>query len=478
MIEKYRKLPKPAKASLWFLICSFMQKGISTITTPIFTRLLSTAEYGNYSVFNSWLGIVSIIVTLNLFAGVYTQGLVKFDDVRNQFSSALQGLTLTLTLGWTVLYLLATSFWNKLLGLSTVQMLAMLILVWTSATFRFWAAYKRVNYSYTKLVLLTLVVSIAKPVIGIYFVTKAYDKVTARILGLALVEVVCYSGLFLAQVRREKKLFDAEFWKYALLFNLPLIPHYLSQVVLNNSDRLMINSMVGANAAGIYSLAYSLSQIMTLFSTALLQTIEPWIYQKIKGQKIHDIPHIAYLSLIVIAFVNLVLILFAPEAIKLFAPRAYYDAIWVIPSVAMSVYFMYSYSLFANFEFYFEKTGFIMAASVFGAALNVGLNYIFIPVFGYYAAGYTTLICYIIYSIGHYVFMKKILKDELNITKLYNLKILLTISLGFMILGFSFMATYNFTQARYFIIASLCGIAILKRRNVAGAIKIFFSIRK
>ena len=90
MIEKYKKLPKPAKASLWFLICSFLQKGISTITTPIFTRLLSTAEYGNYSVFNSWLGIVSIVVTLDLFAGVYTQGLVKFDDKRNQSLATIQ----------------------------------------------------------------------------------------------------------------------------------------------------------------------------------------------------------------------------------------------------------------------------------------------------------------------------------------------------------------------------------------------------
>ena len=478
VIEKYKKLPKPAKASLWFLICSFLQKGISTITTPIFTRLLSTAEYGNYSVFNSWLGIVSIIVTLDLFAGVYTQGIVKFDDKRNQFSSALQGLTLALTVGWTIIYLVEKSFWNELLGLSTVQMLAMLVLVWTSAAFRFWAAYERVTYSYVKLVLLTIVVSIAKPVVGIYFVTKAQDKVTARILGLALVEVVCYAGLFFVQVRRERKLFDAKFWKYALLFNLPLVPHYLSQIVLNNSDRLMINSIVGADAAGIYSLAYSLSQIMTLFSTALLQTIEPWIYQKIKAKKIHDIPRIAYLSLAAIAFINLVLIVFAPEAVRIFAPQAYFDAIWVIPPVAMSVYFMYSYSLFANFEFYFEKRSFIMSASILGAALNVGLNYIFIPIYGYYAAGYTTLVCYIIYAIGHYVFMQKVLKEELNITKLYSLKVLLAISIGFLGLGFGIMATYQFPLVRYSIIALLGVIAILKRKVVMNVIRTFLAIRK
>ena len=46
IITKYRKCSVQVKASFWFLICAFFQRGISVITTPIFTRLLSTAEYG------------------------------------------------------------------------------------------------------------------------------------------------------------------------------------------------------------------------------------------------------------------------------------------------------------------------------------------------------------------------------------------------------------------------------------------------
>ena len=44
--SKYRSLSVQAKAALWFTICSFLQKGISFITVPIFTRLMSTEEYG------------------------------------------------------------------------------------------------------------------------------------------------------------------------------------------------------------------------------------------------------------------------------------------------------------------------------------------------------------------------------------------------------------------------------------------------
>ena len=82
LLVKYRSIPVQVKASLWFLICAFLQKGISFITTPIFTRLLSTSEYGQYNVFNSWMNIIIVIVTLNLFSGVYTRGLVKFEKDR------------------------------------------------------------------------------------------------------------------------------------------------------------------------------------------------------------------------------------------------------------------------------------------------------------------------------------------------------------------------------------------------------------
>ena len=68
-------------------------------------------------------------------------------------------------------------------------------------------------------------------------------------------------------------------------FNLPLIPHYLSQTILNSADRIMIERITDAEQAGIYSLAYSVSLVMTLFNTALMQTLSPWIYEKIKKGK-------------------------------------------------------------------------------------------------------------------------------------------------------------------------------------------------
>lgn len=471
ILQKYKNMPIQVKASLWFLICSFLQKGISMITTPIFTRLMNTSEYGNFNVFNSWLGIVTIFVSLNLGWGVYTQGLIKFDKERDIFSSSLQSLTLFLTIVWTGIYLLFRNFWNKLFSLTTVQMLAMLVMIWTSAAFNFWASEQRIYFKYRLLVIITLLVSIGKPVLGIVLVKNASDKVTARILSLLLIEIIFYSWCFFAQIFKGRCIYSSKFWKYAVLYNIPLIPHYLSQTVLNNADRIMINNMEGEAAAGIYSLAYSLAMIMTLFNSALGQTMSPWIYQKIKEKRICDIAPVAYISLLLVAFVNLVLIVLAPEVVRVFAPSSYYEAIYCIPPIAMGCLLLYSYDLFAKFAFYFEKTKLIMSASVAGAVLNIILNYWGIKKWGYIAAAYTTLICYMIYVIFHYSLMIKICNDYLGNVKPYNTKWLIGGMGIFLLLGFGALQIYDYPYIRYLIIGLLIILAILKRKKIVEIIK-------
>ena len=103
---KYKNLSIQIKATLWFLICLFLQKGISFIATPIFTRIMSTSEFGAYNVWLSWFGVTTVIVSLNLFCGVYTSGIIKFSDDRKNFSQSLVSLNLLLCLLWLVVYIL------------------------------------------------------------------------------------------------------------------------------------------------------------------------------------------------------------------------------------------------------------------------------------------------------------------------------------------------------------------------------------
>lgn len=467
--EKYNGMSIQAKASIWFIVCSFLQKGISIISTPIFTRLMSTSEYGKYNVFTSWQGIITAIVILNLPYGVLSQGIVKFTETREKFTSALLGLMTALTAAWFVIYLIFRNYANSVFTLTTVQMICMLLMIWATSVFNFWAVVQRVDYRYRKLVAVTLFTSFAKPALGIIMVINADDKVTARILGLTIVEMITYIGLYFSLMHKGRVPFDYAIWKYGLKFSTPLIPHYLSQKILGSADRIMIDRMVSSDAAGIYSLSYQISQIMLILNQSLMQAIEPWYFRKLKDHKEGDIGRIAYSTMLVVAAVNLIVIVFAPEIIFLFAPPSYHESIWVISPIAMSVFFMYVYNYFVEIEFYYENTKWISFATLMAAGLNIVLNYIFIGVFGYRAAGYTTLVCYMAYSVFHYIVMNRISGGMGK--KVFDLRKLLLISGSFLLSGTLITFTYNYPVIRYGIIALILVIVFIKRRAVIKLVK-------
>lgn len=478
LLNKYKNLPIQMQASLWFMICAFLQRGISVITTPIFTRIMTTAEYGQYSVFSSWMSIITCFVSLNLYGGVYAQGLVKFESRRAQFASAFQGLLFTLTCAWTAVYLIFREPLNQLLSITTFQGILMLVLIWTSSVFQLWAQEERANFKYKTLVWITLAFSVCTPALGILFIYLSEDSVTARILGMALASILLYSWMFINQLKKGKSFFSKEIWIYALNLALPLIPHYLSQMILNGFDRIMISELVGDAKAGIYSLAYAISSIMIIFNTSLMSTVEPWVYRKIKERELNRISQIAYPCFVMIAAVNLLLIMLAPEVIRIFAPAEYYEAIWVIPPLAMGVYFMFMYAFFAMFEFYFEKTKYISAATLVGAAANVILNYVCIRLFGYVAAAYTTLLCYIIYVLMHYYFMRKVCREYLEDARVYDMKVLLAITAGFMILAFGIMILYEYLAIRYGMIGLMLVVVIIKRKKIITVVKAFLDEKR
>ena len=205
LFAKYQNMNKAAKATIWFVICSFFQRGITVLTTPIFTRLLNTGEYGIYSVFSSWLEIFTVIVTMRISYGAYMRNIIKKPEIREQYASSLQGLTCVQVAVWFVVYFLLRNQVDRYLGLDVPMMLCMFGMILFSTWFSFWAARERVDYNYRKLVGVTVAISILKPLVGIILVLSTeHHKVMARIIGLVAVEFVVYVGMFISQMKKGK----------------------------------------------------------------------------------------------------------------------------------------------------------------------------------------------------------------------------------------------------------------------------------
>lgn len=470
IIEKYKQLSLPIKASLWYMVCNVINKGIALLTTPIFTRIMTEEQYGTFSVFQSWFSILIIFTSLNIFLSGYQKGLILYKNDIRRFTSSQLGLTTTITVFAFVLYILNIPFWTKVFDLEPVLMYAMFIELLLMPALELWSAQQRFDYKYKKFVALTLVMSVLSILVAVVMVVTANHKVEARVFSDVGIKAIFSGVIFVFVFITGKCFYIKEYWKYSIAFNLPLIPHYLSNYILNQSDRVMIGRMVGNSQAAHYSVAYTISTVMLLITNAINSSLTPYIYKAIVSDEKRKIKKATCPLVILVAGLCVMTMAFAPEVIQVFAGRKYMDAIYVIPPVAASVFFIFLYSLFSTIEYYYQKTGFIAIATCVCAILNLILNYFGIKMYGYYAAGYTTLICYVGLALLHYIFYKKVLKEVGYEENMYDVKLIIFSSVIVISIMIIMVLTYGQVWIRYGLLTAIACIVIIFRNKILEAI--------
>lgn len=465
-IVKYKNTRIQIRASFWYTVCSFLQKGISFIVVPIYTRLLTSEEYGNYSVFQSWVGIVSIFATLNLGAGVYTKAMVDYTDERDRYTSAMQGLGTVSVIVIFAIYMFFSDWVNSFLDINLMIAMMTIVNFLLSPSYGFWSTRQRVDYKYQAMVVMTLITSCLTPMVSIVLLIFSNLRADALIIGGLVVSAI--EGLFFYIYYFHKGLcfFDRHYWKYALSFNLPLIPHYLSLVVLGQSDRIMVKYFCGSSDAGIYTLASQIGLILSTLVGAINGSRVPWTYEKMKNREYKKIRKISMPLVFVMEAMVIMIMLFLPELVWILGGEEYAQAMYIAPIITVSVLMTFLYDLFATVEFYYGYTKYVMVASTTGAILNLVLNYIFIPLYGYTAAAYTTVFCYFIFMIMHYVFMNFVKRKEGIADNIFDVKIIfLSLAVVFVM---SVVCTLMFerTLVRIILFCMLSGIGFFMKKRI------------
>lgn len=473
-LEQYKAMSTPVKASLWFVVCNLVQTGINVISVPIFTRMLTTDEYGVFNTFYAWRNILMIFTSLNLAYGVFNNAMVKYEDskTRDEYVSSMQGLYGIITCCFFAFYWLNRSWCNEVLDMSTTVVVLLFIELLCYPALLFWSGRQRYEFKYRMLVIVTIIMSVASVGVGIVAVQLSEHKDIARIASVVGVDAIICGGFFIYQFIKGRKFCVPKFWKFALAFNIPLVPHYLSEMVLTQSDRIMISKYIGSTATANYSTAYSVATMLQLFMSAINASWLPWAYGCLKEEKYKDIKKMSSILLVLISGLIILMMLFAPELIYIFAGNKYSGAIYVIPPIAMSVFFMLLYDFFSTVEFYYGKNIFVMIASVISASVNVFLNWLLIPRFGYYAAGYTTLFCYMMYAIGHYFFYRIICKKNMKGNKSFDEKWILFMGIAMLAITLLINIVYRYMLIRMAIALILIAIFIWKRNAIIERFKI------
>ena len=475
IIERYRSLSKEVKASTAYTVCNILTKCLSLITLPLFTRMMSTEEYGLSTVYASTAAIVVIFTSLQLPYGSLSTAMIKFKEDRNGYLSSVCAISAILTAIYIILCILFRNTMTQWLDLPLFLIVLMGIEMLFTTAQSAWMGLQRFEFRYKNVVIVTLCTAVLSTVVSLLAVIYSTQKGIARVCSNAI--VVCLVGLviFIQLLYKGHKPFERKYWKFAFSFNIPLIPYYLSQVIFNQSDRLMINKICGRGDAAIYGVAYSLATILTFVVSAIHNSYTPWFFERIDRKEFAGNKKIASLLSAGIAFMLLGIIVLAPEIIYIMAGEKYTKAIWVVPPVAMSVLLLYYANLFDCLLFFYEAKIFLAISAILSAGINIVLNAICIPRFGFIAAAYTTLASYFILAVVDYIYMLKICQTKKIGNDIYDIKSLIGIFWVFIGLGFAAMSLYEMPIVRYSIITAVFVILFLFRRKI---INLFHNMKK
>lgn len=458
--SKYKNLPVAVKASLWYLLANILVNGISFFTVPIFSRVLSMEYYGRFTLYTSWVSFITIFSTLNLFMGVYPKGLIKFSQFKEKYVGAMQMLTALITVVVMLAFIIGRNLFEKILGLPIDILILMLFQILMVSGINFWSTRLRFEYKYVAFVIASVIMGIGTPIVNllaVYFLPKNQDTV---IYSLAVYQISVGAIFFLRNLRGASFKGIAEYWKFALKMNIPLVPFYLSQIALDQLDRIMISHYLGEASVALYNIPYQLSMAMTIITSAISNSFVPTLYDNMKKGTERKMRKYQNVILIIIGVGCLVLCIMAPELLRILAPPKYAHAVYVIPPVIIGAYLKYNINIINNIEFYYEKPRLSMYAAMCAAALNFILNVLFIPTFGYVSAGYTTMVSFLFSLLLHVLFIKKLKYDSaIDIRSL----LLITTIVSIMVL--SIQVLYTMPILRYSIILLLILVLAINYRK-------------
>ena len=398
------------KASAFYLIGSLFNKGFAFLTVPIFTRILSTTDYGIVTTYNSWISILSMVMGFAIHMGIraafidYKEKIDDFVSVTTTFT-LLCGGVMCLFIGGGA-YLLRINVDLTLIVLCLLQGLA-------TALVQNYSMYLMMQYRYkfrTALMILPNLLSVGASVFAILFVVKT-DLYMGRIVPTALINAA-FGLITVALVyARSHVLYNREYLKYGLAISMPLVLHGIALNILSQSDRTMITWLADASQTGVYSLIYNFSMIATVITTSLDGVWVPWFTERLKNREIKSINDLAvdYINLMTYAMVGVMFV--GPEVVKLLASSKYWEGISIIPPVVLANYIIFAYTLYVNIEHFYKKTPYITVNTLIAAGSKLILNYIFIPLYGYVAAAYTTLFSYLLAFVLHARYAKKLEPD-------------------------------------------------------------------
>lgn len=388
------------------ILSTVLLNGISIITGPLFFRLLGNSGYGVLKIYNIWTGVIAILFTLQTQGTLVNARVEYAEEEQKRYQSSAMSLSLVLYLLCTALVLLFLEPISRLLKLEPMLIGFMLLQAFGTFCVNFLNTKNTYEFKAGQNMVLSLAVTIVTLVFSVILIlqlpyeTRYYGRVAAISLTHGVIGIpVCIWILW-----KGRTFFHSDFWKFCITLAIPSVFYNLSDLILGQSDQVMLQHMLGEATVGLYGIAWTFGNVIFVIFGALNRTWCPFFFEEMKlGQREAMLTKSRnFLELYTVLSGGFILL--TPEVFLVYASQEGASATMVIPWFVASYYINFLCTFPVNFEFYHKKTKVVAAVTILSSLVNIGLNLILIRRIGMAGAAVATALSHGLQLLLHHLY--------------------------------------------------------------------------
>ncbi|MGL6516805.1 lipopolysaccharide biosynthesis protein [Aeromonas caviae] len=374
------KLTGLLRNSTIYLASNILNALVPFLLLPILTRYLTPDEYGQIAMFQTLITGLAALTGLNAVGAANR----KFYDKHDASALALFNgtclhilLLSSLTLG-VVCFFLSAEF-SQWLNIPTSWVYFALVISSANFIIQFRLGQWQIRERAVSFGVMQVSQSVLVLILSLALIIGFQQGAAGRVDALMATSVV-YAVLGLLLLYRDRLLvllpLKKAFFKEALSFGVPLVPHVVGIFLLSSIDRFFINRQLGVAEAGIYMLGVQLSLGMAVVFDAINKALVPWLFRTLSDNNPHQLQRLVkftYLFFVIVSGLGALSFIVGPWVVTWVAGAEYQRATTVIGWLCLGQAFGGMYLMVANYIFYARRTGALSAVTISTGLLNIAL---------------------------------------------------------------------------------------------------------
>ena len=398
------------RVALFNILSTVLLNGISIITAPLFSQLLGTSGYGVLKIYNIWASVVAILFTLQT-QGTLVNARVEYPEAeQNRYQSSVMFLSVVVFALCSAVIGIFIQPVSRLLKLEPLLIGMMLLQAFGTYCVNFLNTKYTYEYKAGRNMAMSLTVTLVNLVLSVILIlrlpqeTRYYGRVAAitttyTILGLPACALILWRG---------RTLFNRKYWKFCVALAVPAVFHNLSDLILGQSDQVMLQHMIDTSAVGCYAYAWQFANILFILFGALNRTWCPFFFDEMKQGKQDAMMGKTRNFLELFTILACGFLLLTPEVFHVYAGRDFWSGTAIIPLFVASYYFNFLCTFPVNFEYYHMKTKVVAAVTIFSSLLNIAMNYVLIKAIGMPGAALATALSHGVQLLLHHSYCRRL----------------------------------------------------------------------